>query len=431
MTTLDQPLQPKISRFLDGLRRKKLKSDIQLVELFVGKPAETLNEIPPEALRGDIYGIADDIAAVVQRRADDKRSSVRAQLIVEGEEPLHLLCNPTPVPVTQVLARRERDVLDADLAGHDGFDIRQTGAPKLSHQAAQFALDFNHQNQVMFKLTIASAVRREERDAREIAQLRAQVARYQEVLDKAVLLREQLLDRQAERQLEVDRVKQKDQWIQDGFAKIVSLVVLHAPDVMHKFGIDVDPRAREVLFDVVGSVAAAKPYVQAMKTAALIADKNASANGVTPTNGTAPTAGSIASSTITAGGETIGASALAVYASVAVEFINSVKDKLSMVRMALDENQTKLLNQLLELTEAHGKVFQTIGQAALQGGSQVTAAAPPDSEEDKRILRLMELSATYWESLRPEDVEKMRAFLPTRAREALDEIRKQEVLKSN
>ena len=449
-TTLsgEQPLQPQITKYLDGLRRRnKLKSGVKLVIQCVGQPDETILDVPPEPLKGDLNDVAEDIVMTLQRRADERRVGIRSNLVAQGEEPLFLRCRPTP-PSTLASSRRSidtghPDVIDGDENnngnGGGGFDdddpfASRMGTPKLANQAAQFAMEALGQNRAMFRLTIASALRREERDGRRIMQLEGQVARYQEILDQAVLMREQLLDRQAERNLEIDRVKQKDKWMQDGFAKIVSLIALHAPAILPKFGVQIDPRAREILFDIVGSVAAAKPYVSAMRLAADMADGSGpepqKTNGVSHTNGTGSssttaTAGSVAATTIAGNGETVATRSLAVYAAVAVDFISSVRDKLGMVRGVLKPEQTALMDKLLELTDAHGKSFVTIGQAAMQGAAQVTSPAPaPETEEDKKILRLMDLSATFWESLRPDDIEKMRAFLPTKAKEVLDEIGK-------
>ena len=438
---LEQPLQPKIFKFLDGLRRKNKKSGARLIETCVGKPDETLLEIENEALLGDIEGVADEIATMLQRRADDRRTRIRSQLMADGEEPLYLPCRPS-VPASALAPKYNGRMDSMDDAGEaaqvlnpedglpdDGY-AGMAGAPKLSHQAAQFALDALGHNRAMFRLTMASAIRREHDDRRRILQLEGQVSRYQEVIDKAVLVREQLLDRQAERTLEIDRVKQRDQWMQDGFAKIFGLVALHAPSILPKFGIDIDPRAREVLFDIVGSVAAAKPYVSAMRLAASVGE-----NAPPPPPkkvDTATTAGAVAATTVVGGGTAVAASTLAAYASIAVRFISGVKDKLTMVRGMLPTDQVELMDQLLQLTETHGAMFQAVGQAVLQGGSQVTApaagAAPPPpggaSSEEKRLAKFIDLCSDFWTFARPEDDDKMRAFLPAQAKAALDEVRR-------
>ena len=269
---INQTLQPKITQFLDGLRQKnKLKSGARLVETIVGKPNDTLFDIPGEALT-EIESVAEEIVSVLQRRADERGVSIRTQLIVDGVEPLYLPCKPTAPASPTALARRGDATYRAEIMSDNpegfGGEEEPQGPPRLAHQAAAFAMEALSQNRAMFRLTIGSSLRREERDTRIIAQREAQITRYQQMYDQAVLIREQLLDRTAERQLEIDRVKQRDKWMQEGFAKIVSLIVLHAPMLLQKFGMQVDPRARELLFDIVGSVGAAKPYVNAMKMAA-------------------------------------------------------------------------------------------------------------------------------------------------------------------
>ena len=436
---LDQPLQPKILKFLETLKRKNKKS-ASLVETFAGKPSKTLLDLDDEALRGDLEGMAEDIVTILQRHADDQRRRVQSQLMAEGEEPIYLPCRPT-VQASSLAPKYNRtnpmdDEHEAEILGpgeslpDDGFAGVGGGTPRLADQAAAFAMDALGHNRAMFRLTMASAIRREHDDRRRILQLEGQVARYQEVIDKAVLVREQLLDRQAERTLEIDRVKQRDQWMQDGFAKIFGLVALHAPSILPKFGIEIDPRAREVLFDIVGSVAAAKPYVTAMRMASTL--------GATPPPplpakkaDTATTAGAVAATTVVGGGAAAAASTLAAYASVAVRFISGVKDKLTMVRGMLPAEQVELMDQLLQLTETHGAAFQAVGQAVLQGSAQVTAptdgATPPVgsvSDEDKKLARFIDLCSDFWTFVRPEDDDKMRSFLPAQAKAVLDEVRR-------
>ena len=286
------------------------------------------------------------------------------------------------------------------------------------------------QNRQMFRLTMGAALRREERDTRRIQQLEGQVLRYQEVIEQAILVRENLLDRQAERQFEIERVKQRDKWMQDGFAKIVSIVALHAPAILPKFGVDIDPRAKEILFDVVGQVAAAKPFLSAMRLASDVAERG----GTNGSNGHAPpppppptTAGAIAASTVSGGGESVGAGALAVYAGITVEFINLVRDKLSMVKPMLETRASELLDKVIELTDAHGKTFQTIGQAAIAGEATTAAKSGGgsfDSEDDRKLLRFVDLCGQFFGSMGSEDFDKIRMLVPQKSREALDEIRR-------
>ena len=440
-----EDLQPKIHKFFDGLRRRnKLKNGAKLEELCIGKPTETLLDMPAEALVGDLDGVADEVTSVLQQRAEDRRLGIRCQLVVPGEEPLLLKCRPTTSGVAALTRRRANEdgveVLDAeDLDGSGGGGDGMGGGDDpfagmgrrtpLRDQAAAFAMESLTQVRAMGKLTIMSALRREERDARRILQLETQIGRYQQILDNAIVIREQLLDRQAERSLEIDRVKAKDKWMQDGLAKIISLVALHAPFILPKLGIQMDPRAKEVLFDVIGSVAAAKPYVNAIRAASAISDDTPTkTNGVqTSSPTTATTAGAIAATTIAGAGETVATNSLAIYSAIAVEFISGVRDKLALVEPALKEEHRTLLAKLVELTDRHGKSFLAVGQAAVQGRAQVMNQGPmqgEESPEDRKYVRMIDLSGTFWASLRPEDVEKMRLHLPPKAREALEEIRR-------
>jgi hypothetical protein len=449
----DPPLQPKILKFLEGLRRKgKLTTNIQLVELLAGRPSETILDIDPIALRGDLRAIADDITALLQQRADERRASVRSNLVTTDEE-LFLPCRPS-ASESPIVRRRHVDeeglseLVDnaAGFPEEDPASVSSFVRGGLRHQGAVFSLELFKQVQAQFRLTLAAALRREERDTRRIDQLERQVVRYQNAFDQVMLTKEQLLDRQAERQLEVDRVKQKDKWMQDGFAKIISLVALHAPAILPKFGIALDPRAREILYDVVGSVPAAKPYVNAMRLASSMTEQGgteekkltngsngAGSNNATHTNGAATngstqtTAGAIAQSTISGGGESVGAGALAIFSALTTQFLTGVKDKMVMVRPMLAEEHATLLDKILELSEAHGSVFQAVGNAAIQGHVQVTAdggGPPPSGEEDKKLMRFVDLCGVFFAAVRPADAEKMHKFLAPAARGALDELRR-------
>lgn len=440
----DAPIQPKVLKFLEGLRRKnKLVSGVQLVGLLAGKPDETILDVDSMSLRGDLQSISEDITTLLQQRANDRRASVRAQLVSQGEEPIFLSCRPN-VDIPSLLPQRqggrhEDDEGNPDVDSVPGYQPDEDPATVaaftrggLRHQGAIFALELYKQNQASIRLTLATSLHREARDARKIDQLERQIVRYQNIFEQAVLAREALLDRQAERQLEIDRVKQKDKWLQDGFAKIVSLVALHAPAIMEKFDVAIDPRAREMLYDIVGSVPAAKNYVNAMKMASSMAEQsnghtNGASHGAAPTlpQNTQTTAGAIAQSTISGGGETVGAGALAVFSALTVQFLTAVKDKFTMVRPMLAAEHATLLDKIVELSEAHGAVFQAVGNAALQGQSQVKADGPsPTGEEDRKMIQFMDLCGTFFGTIRPADIEKMSRFLPTTACNALDEIQK-------
>ena len=435
MPPIEESLQPRIVKFLETFRRKGKPKTLHLVELRVGHPEETLLEVDQEALRGDPNNIAEEITTVLQRRADDRRTSVRSELRCTGEDPIYLTCRPAP-PTSLAVNHRTNDGDDTEVPAPDGSggigedEFLPRGAGSLRHQGALFAMEALTQNRQMFRLTMGAALRREERDTRRIQQLEGQVLRYQEVIEQAILVRENLLDRQAERQFEIERVKQRDKWMQDGFAKIVSIVALHAPAILPKFGVDIDPRAKEILFDVVGQVAAAKPFLSAMRLASDVAERGGSngSNGHAPPPPPPPTtAGAIAASTVSGGGESVGAGALAVYAGITVEFINLVRDKLSRVKPMLETRASELLDKVIELTDAHGKTFQTIGQAAIAGEATTAAKSGGgsfDSEDDRKLLRFVDLCGQFFGSMGSEDFDKIRMLVPQKSREALDEIRR-------
>jgi hypothetical protein len=433
MPPIDESLQPRVVKFLETIRRKGKPKTLHLVELRVGHPEETLLQIDPEALRGDPNNVAEEIATVLQRRADDRRTSVRSELRCTGEDPVYLTCRPAP-PTTLAINHRTNDGDDTEVPVPDGTsgigedEFLPRGAGSLRHQGALFAMEALTQNRQMFRLTMGAALRREERDTRRIQQLEGQVLRYQEVIEQAILVRENLLDRQAERQFEIERVKQRDKWMQDGFAKIISIVALHAPAILPKFGVAIDPRAKEILFDVVGQVAAAKPFLNAMRLASDVAERGGSngySNGHAPPPAAPPptTAGAIAASTVSGGGESVGAGALAAYSAIVVEFINLTRDKLSMVKPLLETRAGELLDKVVELTDAHGKMFQTIGQAAM-AGQATTEAKPGDPEDDRKLLRFVDLCGGFFGSMGSEDFDKIRMLVPQKSREALDEIRR-------
>jgi hypothetical protein len=436
MPNADSPLQPRIVKFLDGLKKQgKLIHKLQLSETFFNKPAETLLDIEPQQmLQGDLEAVADDILQVLQAKADERRAKVRASLAC-GSAAILLPCRPSETPAPIVV--RKNGTIAAARDGGDGFDLdddengggmdgsgdsfeRQFMGGGLRHQGAIFALEALTQGRATFRMAIASSLRREERDARTIDRLERQIARYQAIHEQAILAREQLLDRQAERGLEIERVKQRDKWMQDGFAKVIALIALHAPDLLLKVGVNIDPRARELLFDIVGTVGAAKPFVNAMRSAATVAeseiqkrgsfdnsapagarpdrgspdrgppaDRNEPLGGGSPNGrltearldnstsggaaggggaGTQTTAGAIAATTVAAtSGEAVGAGGLAVFAGLTVDLLTSLESKLSMVQPMLDDRQRQLLDQIQKLMSEHGRSFVAVGQAAMAG----------------------------------------------------------------
>jgi hypothetical protein len=463
-------IQPQIASYLRRLNRGKIHQ-IQLIETRFKLPNETLSAADGEAL-SDIAHTSGELASILQERANERRTAVKAQLVIDGEgapEPLHLIAHPE-----HMMAGPRRGAVDEltwgngngggdgayeivdDENGESNRYMREDGSdgwgpfghrPTLRDQAAAFASDAIQQTRAMFKLTMGAALERERRDAAEIARLRDYIRKLMSVHEQAVLEREDLLDRKAHRQLEVDRIKTRDKWMQDGFSKVVAIVALHAPALLVKFGGAMDARAKEILFDIVSGVESAKPYVNAMRAASAIADKGSNgSNGSKTTNGAngpAPealalpphtTAGAIASATIEAPeGVKVAASAVAIFASWVVEFLQSARPKLVLARGALDEKQNTQLDKILEVMDQQGEMFLSVGRAAVAGtvkamdappGSGPGFGAEATSDDEKKMSRLIDLSAQFWMAIRPSDADEMRKFLPLEAREALDEVRR-------
>jgi hypothetical protein len=356
---------------------------------------------------------------------------------------------PPPEPPRLMRGREIQDgVIEPDGSMHyneGGFAYQPPPPPEhVAVRLSEVALGAMHRNQ---ELMIRSVGQQREADARELDRLRHRIVQLEATRDELIQMREDLMDRTHSRELEMRRTLERDAWMRDSLTKVVSVLALHAPQLLEDANKKMSPEQVSILLDIVRSTGitplkhAADAMSRGLLTGGATEEKSngapATYGGSTyepPKNGngaaapsTTTTAGDIASTVVSDGALAVEAGGAFVFCVMVSEFLTNLRPKLVLVRGALDPTQTTQLDNILKGIDDNHKKWVPIAQAAIAKNLKTVEGAPkgvtPDAEEQK----FFDLSVDFWTLIakEPKALAKLKGAIPSKALPIVEELAQQ------